>query len=123
VFSALGSALRAFGAALARTPNFAADFVQSQIDRNIRRQEAELAIKGKAADNALGDLLREQGSLKDAKAMLKQLMTERTAIEASVMASTAKDQAIAARAREVSAQLAGQVAIRTRRGGRATSRT
>lgn len=111
VFSALGMALGALGSALARTPNFAADFVQSQIDRNIRRQEAELATKGKAADNALGDLLREQGSLKDAKATLKQLLTERSAIEANVMASTAKDAAIAARGREIAAQLAGQWAV------------
>jgi hypothetical protein len=107
IFLALGMALGAAGAVLGRTSNFAGDFVQGQIDRNIRRQEAELALKGKRADNALGSLLRETGSLKDAKLALSQILTQRAALEANVIATTAKDQRIAAQAKEAAAQFSG----------------
>jgi len=88
VFSALGMALGAFGAVLGKSPNFAAEFVQSQIDRNIRRQEAELATKKEGAGNALALLQKQTGNLQTAKATLRSLLTERTAADARAASLT-----------------------------------
>lgn len=88
VFSALGMALGAFGAVLGRSPNFAAEFVGAQIERNIRRQEAELATKKEGAGNALAMLQKQTGSLQTAKATLRALLTERTAADARAASLT-----------------------------------
>lgn len=110
VFSTIGMALGAFGAALAKTPNFAAEFVQSQIDRNIRRQEAELATKKGNAGNALAMLEKQTGSLEQAKVTLRSLMTEKAAAEARAVSTTGRSQERAAYAAETAALLEAQAA-------------
>lgn len=111
LFSMLGMALGAMGSALARTPDFAQEFVQSQIDRHIRSQETQIQVKGRAADNMLADLTRQTGSLQNGKLAMRQLLTERAAIEAQQVGASSKSQEIAARAQEVSSALAGQAAL------------
>lgn len=101
--SAIGMALGAFGAVLGKSPNFAQQFVDGQIDRDIRSQEAELKIKGKKADNALGDFTRELGSLSNAKVALKQIMGEKVAADLRSASLTGQDKAKAAYAGEVAA--------------------
>jgi hypothetical protein len=106
----LGSALGAAGAALARTPNFAMDFVSQNIDRDIRSQEREIEVKGKTADNALADLVRSQGSLQAGKGALKQLLLEKAANHAGMIASSTKTQAVKAEAMRLAGQLQQQYA-------------
>ena len=93
VFSAIAMALGAAGAVLGRSPNFAQQFVDSQIDRNIKRQELELQTKRESA-NALGELRKELGGdLRLARVALKQMYTERAAAEARAASlSTKSDQ-------------------------------
>ena len=69
MFSALGVAMAQFGGAFTGQPNVAMQFVNNQIDRSIRAQEAQINVKGNAADNMLADLTREMGSLSAAKAV------------------------------------------------------
>lgn len=111
LFSMLGMAMGAFGATLGRTPNFAENFVQSQIERNIRSQEAQINVKGKAADNMLADLTRSLGDKKLAVSAMRQMLTERAAIEAQQVGASSKSAQIQANATEVAAKLASQAAI------------
>jgi hypothetical protein len=101
----LGSALGAAGAALARTPNFAMDFVSQNIDRDIRSQEREIEVKGKTADNALADLVRSQGSLQAGKGALKQLLLEKAANQAGMISASTKTQSVKAEATRLAGQL------------------
>jgi len=81
LFSTLGMAMGAFGAVLGRTPNFAQQFVENQIERNIRKQEQDLRTK-RDSENALGKLRDKfDGDLTIAKGVLRQLMTEQTAAQ------------------------------------------
>lgn len=111
LFSMLGVALSQFGSAFTRQPNIAAEFVNSQIDRNIRAQEAAINVKGKAADNMLADLTRQTGDLKLAKVAMKQMLTERAAMQAEQVGLGAKNDQIKANAQAVSAKLAGDAAL------------
>lgn len=107
----LGMALGAAGASLARTPNFAQNFVNDRIERDIRAQEKEIEVKGASANNALADLTRSQGSLQAGKLALKGILTDRAQTELQMIGSTNKDAAISAQAREAAAQLAAQQAL------------
>lgn len=111
IFSALGVMLNQFGSAFTHQPNIAAEFVNQQIDRNIRMQEAQLNVKGKAADNMLADLTRQTGDMKLAKVAMKQMLTERAALEAANVGLSSKNQQIKANADAVSAKLAGDAAL------------
>jgi hypothetical protein len=90
VLSAIGMAMGAFGAVLGRSPNFAQQFVEQQIEKDIRKQELDLRNKRDSA-NALGQL-RDKfgGDLQLAQGVLRQLMTERVAAQNRLAALTAK---------------------------------
>lgn len=76
VVNMFAAGLGAFGAAMTGTRNFALDTIQAAIDNDIRAQEADIRVKGEAADNALIDLQRSGMSLDQAKISLKAIQTE-----------------------------------------------
>jgi hypothetical protein len=77
VMLAVSSALGAFGASLARSPNFAQQMIDGMIERNVREQEREIAVKREQAQNTLADLEKKLGSMDLAKAALGAMMRER----------------------------------------------
>jgi hypothetical protein len=90
VLSTIGMAMGAFGAVLGRSPNFAQQFVENQIERNIRQQELDLRNKRDSA-NALGNLRDKfDGDLNLAKGVLRQLTTEKVAAQNRSASLTAK---------------------------------
>lgn len=109
--AALGAMFGAIGASAGRHPNYVMDFINNNIDRDIRSQEKEIEIKGRAADNALADLVREQGSLKDAKMAMRQILTEKAANKSAAIAAQYKGQAIGAAAEQAAAQAAESHAL------------
>lgn len=98
--AAVAQGLGAFGAALAGTPNFAQQIINSAIDRDIAAQQDEIAVKGAAADNALSDLLRRTGDLDQAKAMLRTIEHDWVAAQRAQTAAAAKTPEIMQRAAE-----------------------
>jgi hypothetical protein len=105
VIMGLAAGLGAFGAALARTPNYALDTINQMIDRSVRQQEAERAVKGEGARNTLRDLERELGSLDLAKTALRALKTNAAKLQFESIAATTNDAKIKANA------LAGAAAL------------
>ena len=83
--AALSSGLGAFGAALTKTPNFAMQLIDSAIERDIRGQEAEIAVKRQAADNALTDLTKSGLTMEQSKGLLRQLQKEYAAKQAATL--------------------------------------
>lgn len=104
----LGTMLGAVGAGLGRHPNYAMEFVNQNIDRDIRAQEKEIEIKKNSADNALADLTRSQGSLQAGKLALRQILTEKAKDQFQTIASSYKGANIQAAAQQAAAQLAEQ---------------
>lgn len=104
----LSAALGAFGAGLARTPNFAMDFINARVADDIRSQEAEINVKGRDADNQLATLTRSLGDLKLAKTAYRQLKLEEASLEGQRIAGQFKGQAIAANAMMVAEQAAAE---------------
>lgn len=90
IISAISAALGAFGAALAKTPNFALEIINSEIERDIRSQEQEIAINRESAQNALADLQRQLGSMDLAKAALGAIQTQRVQLQLQGIATNAK---------------------------------
>lgn len=90
IISAIGAALGAFGAALAKTPNFALEIINGEIERDIRSQEQEIAINRESAQNALADLQRQLGSMDLAKAALGAIQTQRVQLQLQGIATNAK---------------------------------
>lgn len=90
IISAISAALGAFGAALAKTPNFALEIINSEIERDIRSQEQEIAINRESAQNALADLQRQLGSMDLAKAALGAIQTQRVQLQLQGIANKAK---------------------------------
>lgn len=111
IFSALGVALAQYGSAFTGQPNIAAQFVNNQIDRSIRAQEAQIQVKGRGADNMLSNLTRETGNLNLAKTAMRQLLTERAAVEAQAVGARYKGTQIQASSDAVAAKLQGDVAL------------
>jgi hypothetical protein len=104
----LSAALGAFGAGLARTPNFAMEFISGRIADDMRAQESEINVKGREADNQLANLTRSLGDLKLAKTAFRQIKLEEAAYEAQRVAGQFKGQQIANNARMVSEQAAAE---------------
>lgn len=77
VLLAVSSALGAFGAGMARSPNFTQQMIDGFIERNVREQEREIAVKREQAQNTLADLEKRLGSMDLAKAALGAMMRER----------------------------------------------
>lgn len=90
IVSAISAALGAFGAALAKTPNFALEIINGEIERDIRSQEQEIAINRESAQNALADLQRQLGSMDLAKAALGAIQTQRVQLQLQGIANKAK---------------------------------
>lgn len=106
----LSAALGAFGAAMARTPNFAMDFINGRIADDIRAQEAAINVKGRDADNQLATLTRGMGDLQLAKKAYRQLKLEEASIESQRIANQYKGQEIAANAMKLAHQSAAESA-------------
>lgn len=104
----LSAALGAFGAAMARTPNFALDFINARIADDVRSQEAEINVKGRDADNQLAQLTRALGDLSLAKKSFRQMKLEEASMEGQRVANQFKGQEIANNARLVSEQSAAE---------------
>lgn len=104
----LSAALGAFGASLARTPNFAMEFINGRIADDIRSQEAEINVKGRDADNQLAQLTKALGDLSLAKKSFRQLKLEEAAIEGQRVAGQFQGQQIANNARLVAEQAAAE---------------
>ena len=90
IVAAIAAGLGAFGATLGRTDNFALNTINGMIDRDVSAQEAEIKIKGAAADNALSQLSRSTGSLEQGKLLLRQLQTNWALGQAEATRATAK---------------------------------
>jgi hypothetical protein len=108
VIMGLAAGLGAFGAALARTPNYALETINRMQDADIRQQEAERSIKGEAANNTLRDLEKELGSLDLAKTALRGLKTNAAKLQFEAIAANTADARIKANAQKVAALLEKQ---------------
>ena len=95
--SGIAAAMGAFGAALTKTPNFALDIINNSIDRDIRAQEAEIAVKKDGANNALAQLQRSGLDGEQSKLLLRQLQTEYALTKADSIRATAKNSEVDAR--------------------------
>lgn len=104
----LSAALGTFGAAMARTPNFAMEFINGQIANDMRSQENEINVKGRDADNQLASLTRSLGDLSLAKKAYRQLKLEEASIESARVSNQFKGQQIANTAKLVSEQSAAE---------------
>ncbi len=102
---ALGMALGAAGAALAKTPNFAQQFVEKQIEYDIRAQEAAIRIKGDRQQTMLGDLQRQLGSLDLAKSAYTGVMLQESKRRLETLANHAATRESAAQYLQGAAQL------------------
>jgi len=108
VIMGLAAGLGAFGAALARTPNYALETINRMQDADIRQQEAERSIKGEGANNTLRDLEKELGSLDLAKTALRGLKTNAAKLQFEAIAANTADARIKANAQKVAALLEKQ---------------
>lgn len=103
--NALAMGLGAYGAAITKSPNFAANFVNQQIQADIAAQEAAIRIKGAAANTALGDLQRQFGSLDLAKAAYGGAVLQEQKRKLDVLANNASTREAAANYLQGAAQL------------------
>ena len=93
---ALAAGLGALGAGLARTPNFAAQAMEADAERRMRRDEAELRVK-KDSVNQLSQLKDKMGGSIDlARAAYQAIEAKKSAIGFEMLASKEQDQAKAA---------------------------
>lgn len=81
IMSGIAAGLGALGAALARTPNFAESFLNQLAANKMRKWEAEVALKGKKADNLLAKQLEALGDMKLAKASVEEIILKRAALD------------------------------------------
>ncbi len=77
---ALAAGFGALGAALARTPNFAAEAVERHNEREMRKQEAELRIRKDAKDSLLGQLQQQTGSVELARTAGRAILSRQAAL-------------------------------------------
>jgi hypothetical protein len=99
------SGLGVVGALLNKSPNYTQQILDQEIQKNIRRQEAELQIKGDSRDNLLGRLKNELGSLDLAKSALYGMQVQQAKNEFSKIAATTGDKARQAVALQNAAKL------------------
>lgn len=105
VGGAIFAGIGALGAALAKTPNFALDIINQSISRDIRAQEAAIAIKKEKADTMLGDLRERTGSLDLARSAVRGIRLQQAKLQWDRIAATTSDEKARANALEVSARL------------------
>jgi len=87
----LAMALGALGASMARTPNFVAQTIENNRERELRREEAELRVKKEAKDSLLGRLRDELGSMELAKNAFRAIRTRQDSIALEQMAAKTGD--------------------------------
>jgi hypothetical protein len=97
LLDSVAAGMGAFGAAKTGARNFAVDIIQNRIADDIKSQETALNVKREGANNALGQLKTELGSLELAKTALqgireKQAITHYQGLAA--VAQTEKDRAM-----------------------------
>ena len=100
LFDAIGVALGAFGAALAKTPNFAMEIMQNRINNDIRAQEKEIEVRGKTADNALARFERNLGNMTLAKQAYKIARREEGQTQLDLIGAKAKSRDVQAKVEE-----------------------
>lgn len=98
---AISIILMDFGALFARQPSRSVQVISGIIDNDIRAQEAEIAVKGKAADNSLARLRTELGSLDTAKSVYRQSLFQQSAAQAEAMSASAKSNEAKARGQAI----------------------
>ena len=103
--AAIAGAAGAFGAGLARTPNYAMDLINRTIDRDVADQQAELAKKQDSANNAMKQWLNSGATLEQAKAATKASQLEFARAELGKIAAINKSEAVQANARALDAEL------------------
>lgn len=89
----IGRILGAFGAALARTPNYSEEILNKEIDQHVRREEAEERRLGKAVDLAQNGyaFFRQQGlDTRQAQLARKQSMLEASQARVAAILATNK---------------------------------
>lgn len=91
IAEALAQAFGALGASLARTPNFAAQVVASNHEREMRQEEAELRTKKDHKDSLLGRLRDEMGSMDLARTAYRAIKTRESAMVFEQAAAKAQD--------------------------------
>lgn len=122
---ALFGALGAFGAGMAKSPNFVQAMIDGYIERQIREQEREIAVKREQAQNTLADLEKKLGSRDLAKTALSAMLTERTQLQLQNMTASLKAPKIVAAFQDANAKLTQQYAdkleeYRQKAGGQIT---
>lgn len=88
----------AIGAGMSKGPNYVAAYIDKRVNDDIHAQEADIQVRGQAADNALADLNRELGNMDLAKSTLRSIQREQTATGLELMAAKSKDKKISAQA-------------------------
>jgi hypothetical protein len=108
-FKAIGAAisvgLGAFGAALARTPNYALSMIDRAIDRDIDAQRSEIAQKKDSAKGALAQHIRNGLSLERAEALLRSQQLQYATLTAQANAAKFSGQEQEALARQLTSEL------------------
>jgi hypothetical protein len=125
VMLAVSSALGAFGASMARSPNFAQQMIDGFIERNVREQEREIAVKREQAQNTLADLEKRLGSMDLAKTALGAMMRERVQLGLQAQMAALKAPKAVAAFQDANAQLTQKYAdmleeYRQKAGGQVT---
>lgn len=108
--AAVAAGLGAFGASLARTPNFALDIINRAIDRDISAQEVALAKGQKAEDNALRQWMNSGATLEQAKAGVRAQQLAYADQKAAEIAAANKSPQIQAAYQSQSAEIQAKLA-------------
>lgn len=105
IAGAIAMGMGAFGAAMTHSPNFAMELINRSIDRDIHAQETAIAVKKDKANNALGDLQRQMGSLELARAATRGIRLQQAKTQYDRIAATTGDEQVRANALNISAKL------------------
>jgi hypothetical protein len=87
----LFAGMSTFGASIAKSPAYGLQVIEGLIADDIRAQEAEVAVKRDAADNAFKRYVQETGSSEVAKRALRVAQLEKVHSEFEVMAKDGRD--------------------------------
>lgn len=125
IILAVSSSLGAFGASMARSPNFTQQMIDGFIERNVREQEREIAVKREQAQNTLADLEKRLGSMDLAKAALGAMMRERVQLGLQSQMAALKAPKVVAAYQDANAKLTQKYAdmmedYRQKAGGQVT---
>lgn len=108
--SAIAAGLGAYGAALARTPNYALDIINRAVDQDIAAQEADLATKKESANNALRQFMSTGATLDQARAATRASQLAVAQSQIAHIAAVNKSPQLAAAAQELDSGIQKQLA-------------